>query len=271
MRATALLPLAALVACAHAATAVTAAAPPRPPALRDLGWLTGAWQAGAQLSRWQPMAGAIYGVILGDGTFEVDIVDDSDDDGHPAPIALTTLRDGQGGERYALVAATPMMIELSDGAGKLVRFRRTADGVRDERDAQPPRHPTLVAATPAGVVATPAVEDADRAFAAATAAHGVDGWVAAFAPSGAQWAGGHRVEGPAAIRAHITPTLASGALAWTPRTSGARGDLGFTLGEWTFTPATGAAARGSYCTIWRRAAAGTWQVVFDVGRPADAP
>ena len=40
----------------------------------------------------------------------------------------------------------------------------------------------------------PALEDADRAFAAATAEKGIDGWVEAFAEDGVQWARETRIE-----------------------------------------------------------------------------
>ena len=80
---------------------------------------------------------------------------------------------------------------------------------------------------------------------------------------------GARIEGPA-IRATIAKTFARGVLRWAPVASGVRGDVGFTLGTFSFAPAAGGkGGHGSYCTIWRRQADGAWKVVFDTGRPGD--
>jgi len=115
---------------------------------------------------------------------------------------------------------------------------------------------------------TPAIEDADRAFATDTAKDGADGWARNFDDHGAMWRKDHRVEG-ADIRASIEKTLAAGALRWEPVTSGARGDLGFSLGTATFTEAGGAPEKLTYCTIWKHEPDGSWKVLFDIGRPAE--
>jgi SAM-dependent methyltransferase len=108
----------------------------------------------------------------------------------------------------------------------------------------------------------PALEAADRAFAADTAKDGADGWVRHFDEHGAMWRKDHRVEG-ADIKASIAKTLAAGKLTWQPVTSGARGDLGFTVGTATFEK-----DKLTYCTIWKRQKDGSWKVLFDIGQPA---
>src|SRR5207253_8530150 len=112
--------------------------------------------------------------------------------------------------------------------------------------------------------APPELADTDRAFEADTAARGADGWVAHFADGGAIWRATGRIEG-SAMHDAITKMLARGPLHWTPVSSGARGDVGFTLGTFTFGDPV--KARGSYATIWKKQSDGTWKAVFDIGRP----
>jgi ketosteroid isomerase-like protein len=58
---------------------------------------------------------------------------------------------------------------------------------------------------------------------------------------------------------------------WEPTASGLApaGDLGWTVGEWTWSANDpgGGEARGSYVTVWRRQADGSWKVLFDTGDP----
>jgi ketosteroid isomerase-like protein len=258
--------LAAIVAGCGGAPA-PASTPPPPPSTAPLAWLTGTYQAPGATARWQVVAGARWGVLLRDDGFEVDVLDPG------GPVAggarLIAMPDGRRADAYRVIAATPQLLEAVADPGRVRRLRTAGHALLAERDDDPPRHPERVTLTPATDTPAPALNAADAAFAADTAARGADGWVAAFAPDGAQWEDDQRIEGAAAIRAHITATLAAGALAWSPIASGARGDLGFTLGEWTFTaPTKQIVARGSYCTIWRRQPDGRWLVAFDVGRPA---
>jgi ketosteroid isomerase-like protein len=141
----------------------------------------------------------------------------------------------------------------------------------------------LTRVTPAPAPA-PALEQADRAFAAATAARGVDGWVEWFDAEGAQWEDGEdgqpgkRVVGHDAVRAFMTPVFARPGfrLEWEPFASGLApaGDLGFTIGAWQGVKLGDGGARevrghGAYVTIWKKQADGGWKVLFDTGDPVD--
>lgn len=120
---------------------------------------------------------------------------------------------------------------------------------------------------PASPARAPALEDADRAFSADVGKRGVDGWVAAFEPTGWMLEKDAKVSG-AAIGEMMKPVLESGTLAWAPVASGVRDDVGFTVGTATFTGKTPADSwRSSYITIWAKQPDGAWKVRFDTGRP----
>lgn len=113
-------------------------------------------------------------------------------------------------------------------------------------------------ATAAQVAPAPELEDADRAFAADSAARGADAWLAVMAEGGAVWRQNKRLEGEA-IREPVAAMLTKGKLTWEPVASGKRGDFGFTVGTYKFNDAT-----GTYGTIWKHEASG-WKVLFDLG------
>ncbi|TMQ21786.1 MAG: DUF4440 domain-containing protein [Deltaproteobacteria bacterium] len=155
-------------------------------------------------------------------------------DEHDFPTTIT----------YELAADRAGLAARLGGGGKLVSFRF-------KRGTRSP---------------APELEAADRAFAAATAQRGVDGWVAAFDPRGGMIRNARRVE-YAAIAEFMTPMLRSGRLDWAPIASGKSGELGFTVGKGSFTGARPEDGwRGNYATIWRRQPDGTWKVLFDIGR-----
>jgi len=121
---------------------------------------------------------------------------------------------------------------------------------------------------------------ADQAFAAATAARGLEGWMAAFDSTAIQMEPDVAfTPGVAAIRAGIAPAFAdtSWHLTWEPTMAFASeaGDLGYTLGTWRATRLTKTGAErittGKYVTIWRKQPDGSWKVVFDGGNPDTAP
>ena len=121
---------------------------------------------------------------------------------------------------------------------------------------------------------------ADQAFASATAARGLEGWMAAFDSTGIQMEPDVPfTPGLAAIRAAMAPAFAdtSWHLTWQPTMAfgSAAGDLGYTLGTWRSLrrDSTGAEriSTGKYVTIWRKQADGGWKVVFDGGNPDTAP
>jgi ketosteroid isomerase-like protein len=246
------------------------------PALAPLaGWL-GDWDAsdGPGSEHWIAAAGAIYGVALHGDHFEVLVVDDGDGPGRPDGIQR--------------------LFAMPDGARTAeFRQRRIADGAATFADdtREFPRTITYaVTADRAGLTAVldgtrrvelrftrgrrapaPELEAADLAFAAGTAARGVDGWVAAFDPHGGMLRRSGRIE-HGAIAEAMAPILTSGKLAWAPIASGRSGELGFTVGKATFTAARPEDSwRSTYATIWHRQPDGSWKVLFDTGRIVQAP
>jgi ketosteroid isomerase-like protein len=138
--------------------------------------------------------------------------------------------------------------------------------------AAPP--PQDLAAVRASLIA------ADQAFAAATAAKGLEGWMAAFDSTAIQMeADVPFTPGLASIREGIAPAFADTTwhLTWEPTMAfaSAGGDLGYTLGTWRSARiAAGGAERvstGKYVTIWRKQADGSWKVVFDGGSTDTTP
>lgn len=121
---------------------------------------------------------------------------------------------------------------------------------------------------------------ADEEFAAATAANGLEGWLAAYDSTGIQMEPDHPfTPGIPSIRAAMAPAFAdtSFRLTWQPTMAfaSAAGDLGYTLGIWQSRSYTadgkGQVTTGKYVTIWRKQAGGKWKVVFDGGNPDSSP
>ena len=127
----------------------------------------------------------------------------------------------------------------------------------------------------AGVAAQ--VMDADRTFAAATAARGLDGWMSFFAPEAVALARmADPARGAAAIRARDSANFANPAvrLTWTPTDAGAFADgrTAWTVGRYELRrrAADGSesvAGTGRYITLWRREPDGRWLVTLDTGAP----
>jgi ketosteroid isomerase-like protein len=120
-----------------------------------------------------------------------------------------------------------------------------------------------------------AVMDADRAFAQETAANGVAGWVSYFAEDGVQFRPGGTISGHAAIRELMAPAFSDTAysLTWEPveaRVSRS-GDLGYTIGRYQSIrvgpDGEEIVGAGSYVSIWRLQADGSWKVELDIGNP----
>lgn len=119
--------------------------------------------------------------------------------------------------------------------------------------------------------------EADRAFARATAESRIEGWVSAFAPGGVMVSGTRTIGGLPAIRELMAPAFRDStfSLSWDPTfaAASAAGDLGYTIGRYeTRRRAADGSERiatGSYLTVWRRQADGTWKVEADIGSPAD--
>jgi len=133
--------------------------------------------------------------------------------------------------------------------------------------------------TPDLDAARAAIRKAELDFAAASKARGADAWAEVFADSGVQMEPGHNYVGKEAVRALMAPNLADTTrlLSWTPTSVevSSSGDLGYTVGRWELGPRAGGpvTVRGSYVTIWRKQADGSWKVVLDGGNsdPAPAP
>ncbi len=271
---------AALIACVLAACGGSPKpAPVTVPAVAELGaslqplsWWLGTWDGAGGTEHWVAASGALYGVAFSHaGGFEVMIVDDSDGGkldgvwrlwampGGTTSVMFTTTMHTDKSAVFANPehdapksimyerAGTELVARLTGGAEATFRFKA------------------------APYVAAPELEQADLAFAAATKARGVDGWVDAFAPDGWMW----RKAGAIArdkIGDAMQPLLTSGVLAWAPIASGKHGSLGYTVGKATFTGKTKADGwRSTYVTIWKAQPDGTWKVLFDTGRGVDEP
>jgi len=252
---------------------VTASARELSPALAPLSWWLGTWR-GETEEHWVAAGGALFGIDFDrDGGFDVMIVDDGDGPGRPdGKLRLIVMPGGHDAIEFSLR-------EIGERSATFANDHRDPSTIsfRSEGDMR------YLAATVAGTGKpdsirwscdhdasdAPVLEEVDRAFALETAKHGVEGWLAAFAPNGGMLHGGKRIEGEAAIREAMSPLLTSGRLAWAPIASGvaASGNLGFTVGKATF---TGTAPddhwRSSYVTIWQSRNDGPWKAVFDTGR-----
>lgn len=136
----------------------------------------------------------------------------------------------------------------------------------------------VACAAPDDEVRADAVMEADRAFARATAERGVDGWVSFFAEDGAM-VGQTREVGHDAIRAAMAPVFADStfSLQWEPVQAevAASGDLGYTVGRYESrrmgTDGLEVRQTGSYLTVWKRGADGSWKVALDIGSPDPSP
>jgi ketosteroid isomerase-like protein len=246
------------------------------PALAPLAWWLGDWDAtdGSGGEHWVAAAGAIYGVSLHGDSFEVMVIDDGEGPGKPdGVLRFYAMPDGARSVEFrqrALGAHAVTFANDEHDFPKTISYQLAADGV------------SLGAVLGGGKQIAfgwkrgaprpaPALEAADLAFAADTARRGVDGWVAAFDPKGGMMRRARRIEYEAIAQA-MQPTLSSGRLDWAPITSGAAGNLGFTVGKATFTGARPEDGwRSTYVTIWRRQPDGSWKVLFDTGRPVQEP
>lgn len=136
---------------------------------------------------------------------------------------------------------------------------------------------TVLAACGGGAVDGDAVAEqliaADRAFAAATAERGLDGWLSYFAEDAVEFErNGPASRGLDAIRERDAGMFEDGEvrLVWEPDDAGVFDDglYGYTRGPYRVLDATSGEerGRGRYLTIWRREADG-FKVVLDTGTP----
>jgi hypothetical protein len=242
------------------------------PVLAPLAWWLGDWEAedGKSTEHWVAVAGAIYGISLqGAQAFEVMIVDDGEDRGKPDGILrFISMPGGQRSielRQRKIEDRSALFANDDNDFPKTIRYYREGDALAatfagdDERKVQ-------VRFRRGAARRAPELEAADRAFAADTEKRGVDGWVGAFDPEGWMLRGDGEKLDRDAIRAQMTPILASGKLTWAPIASGRNDALGFTVGKATFTGKDGERRLTSYITMWRKQDDGTWKALFDTGR-----
>ena len=239
-------------------------------ALASLSWWLGDWRAeDGSSEHWIAAAGAIYGVAFdGRGGFEVMIVDDAEDDG-PADgkLRFFAMPGGEPAVRFDVSQvgqAEATFTNPQHDFPKEISYRRRGAALEAEIRGGAQQHGFSF--SPDAPALAPELEAADRAFAADTAARGIEGWMAAFEPGGWQLLGGKKASGEE-VRRRMGGFLAQTRLTWEPVASQRSGDLGFTIGKATFTTvADGTSWRGTYVTLWHRQADGTWKVRFDTGR-----
>ena len=139
-------------------------------------------------------------------------------------------------------------------AGALVKAISDAAGNRDEEELYQSGIAEIVAA--------------DRAFAQASQTNGVPAAFTAFAADeGRIFQPGKPVAtGKQAIAEAYATWEAGSVLQWVPAGAdiAARGDMGLSWGQWTFTKPGADALRGSYVSVWRRDSDGAWRYVANI-------
>lgn len=244
----------------------SAAVTPAP--LQALSWVLGGWKGPQSWESWAAAGDVYWGLSLPEGGgWEVMRLDVKDgvvrflaQPGGREPAAFV-LR-GAPNRRRALftrpgddfptriryeVVPTGMAAAIGDARDWWARF-----------DWQPE--------APAGVAALAA---RDRAWEAEVAAGGSAAWVAGFDAEGfMQVPGVGKVTAGPAMRELMAPDLDSGvSVRWTPTAGslGPGGELGYTVGEATWTRGEAVMWRGSYLTVWKRQPDGGWRALFDAG------
>jgi len=115
--------------------------------------------------------------------------------------------------------------------------------------------------------------DADRAFDGETAARGLDGWMAWFAPDARLNTAEGEIAGLAAVRKFYSGMFARRefSIRWQPFFAEASkdGTLGYTMGRAviSFREDSGEVRKrdGRYLTVWKRQPDGRWLAVTDMG------
>lgn len=108
--------------------------------------------------------------------------------------------------------------------------------------------------------------EVDRAFAAKASADGVPAAFSAYAAEDALVVSSETVStGRAGIVARYQTWPAGARLEWVPETArvSARGDMGWTWGNSTYTAPDGTRTPGRYISVWTRDYRGEWRFAFD--------
>lgn len=253
----------------------------------ELAWLVGRWTTDADdvEDHWYPAGDALFGASFQvnggrTSTWGARIVARDEQD----RLVLRDMPEGAAPTAFVRSASADRAIRFTNPSNhfpkSIALARRDAGevsrlGTRVADDKRSLDRPMLLIPSERA----PALEQADLAFAADVDARGVDAWVGAFDPEGAMESEGKRIQGADAIRAAMAPLLSerSRRLQWAPLWSGLSpaGDAGFTIGAWALRKhedgAWRTAGTGSYVTLWRRQADGSWKVLFDAGEDDPAP
>ncbi len=120
----------------------------------------------------------------------------------------------------------------------------------------------------------------DREFDQATATNGVEAWVSYFSENGSMVPQNRPpITGHDAIRKAMTPAFADPnfSLHWKPRRAEILipGDLGYTTGAYERKAMNNEGklitGHGTYVSIWRRQADGSWKIILDTGHEEHDP
>jgi len=247
-----------LLALAACGAPAPAAAPVSYVAQDSYAWLGGSWSGPLVNLHWQRIGDAMWGVAINaSGGFEVHLL--------RADKSMIVVENGKNPTYYTTTHANAQEIELAGASQHRLRFVKTAAGYRGELLDSDGKVAVAFDEAPANRVAAPELEQLDRDFAAKSAAEGGSAWAQMFAPDGAEWSNGKRIE-QADVGQVMGGVLLGATMEWKPVASGKHGDVGFTLGTYTLQSKRSAEHEsGSYCTIWRQQPDGSWKIVFDIG------
>jgi ketosteroid isomerase-like protein len=197
-------------------------------------------------------------------------------------LTYTAIPGGQRAVNFPLVEASAESVLFANPAHdhpQRIRYEHRTGGMSAEIEST--RHGSeRWAWQRANLAPAIVLEDADRRFAADSAARGAAAWAAAFAPDGVIWRrGGPPMVGLEAIRESMQRLFSDPQrlLVWEPHTSALSpaGDMGFTLGCYQLLrQVPGSPSQegsGTYVTIWGRQADGSWRAVFDTGIDNTSP
>lgn len=243
-----------------------------PAALRELSWILGTWGGRQGWESWAAAGDVYWGFSLTTGSgWEVMRLDVKDgvvrflgQPGGRAPTAFAAV--GAVGAAGALFADPghdfPTRIRYAPGR------RGLTAAIGGDRGWAAKFAWSRV--EPAGFAELAA---RDRAWEAEVAAGGSDAWVAGFDAEGFMNVPGvGKVTAGPAMKERMAPDLDGGvSVRWAP-TGGSvapGGELGFTVGEATWSRGDVVEWRGSYLTVWKRQFDGGWRARFDVGDVLD--
>lgn len=240
-------------------------------------WMLGHWVQpdGTGSETWLPAGPALLGVGFAttrDGTSWFEVLSITDVNG---ALTYTAIPDGRQSTDFPLVDADVTSVSFANPAHEhpqRIRYQGHGETLLAEIESER-RGNQRWAWRRAAISPAALLEEADRRFAADSDVRGADAWAAAFASDGAVWRRGHPpIVGPEAIRERMQRVFSNAVLVWEPHTSvwSPAGDMGFTIGCYESRPRGAApsparAEIGTYLTIWRRQADGSWRAVFDTG------